>query len=314
MSQKKKTTGARQTLDLTRGFRPPYHGIYGLDPVEYPYADAEVVVLPVPYEQTTSYKANTREGPRAIIDASRYVESYDEELDYEVYQVGIHTLPELDLDFTGPEKALKQMAVAAENILGDGKFLASLGGEHSVTPGLVAGVLKHYPKLTVLQLDAHADLRKEYEGTPNSHACAMRRCRDLGAQTFGFGIRSYSAEEAAYVKKTGRAFYTARELKENLSVVEQVIDSINGPVYISIDVDAFDPAYVPATGTPEPGGLDWYEVRYILQTICRRTHVVACDIVELAPIGGLVASDFLCAKLLYKLLGFVFYEGPNQKK
>ncbi len=296
-------------LDLSRDFRPPFWGMFGCDPEDSTYKGSQVVVLPVPYEQTTSYKGNTKEGPKAIIDASRFVETYDEELDYEVIKVGIHTLPEFEPDCTGPEATGKRLEKIAAKIAADGKFLVSLGGEHSITPPLVAGILKTHKKLTVLQIDAHADLRDEYEGTPNSHACAMRRCRDLGVSTFGFGIRSYSKEEADYVKKTGRAFYTAKELKENPALAEQFIDTIEGPVYVSIDIDGFDPAYVPATGTPEPGGLDWYEVRNILQMVARRKDVVAFDVVELAPIGGLVAPDFLCAKLIYKFLGFVFY--PN---
>lgn len=306
MSKKKlqKKTG----LDYNRDFRPPYWGMFGCDPAENTYEDSRVVVLPVPYEQTTSYKGNTKEGPKAILDASRYVETYDEEMDYEVLKVGIHTLPEFEPDCTGPEASGKRLEKIAAKIAADDKLLVSLGGEHSITPWLVAGVLKTHKKLTVLQIDAHADLRDKYEGTPYSHACAMRRCRDLGVTTFGFGIRSYSKEEADYIKKTGRAFYTAKELKENPGLAQEYIDSIEGPVYVSIDIDGFDPAYVPSTGTPEPGGLDWYEVRNILQLVARRKEVVAFDLVELAPIGGLAAPDFLCAKLIYKFLGFIFYQ------
>ena len=297
---------------LSKGFRPPYTGAFGCSPEDNSYASSPIVILPVPYEQTTSYKGNTKEGPRAIIDASRYVETYDEELDTEVYKLGIHTLPEVEPEGAGPEPMYHHLKSIAAQIAKDGKFMAALGGEHSITPALVAGYKQAYPNLTVIQVDAHADLRDEFEGTPYSHACAMRRCRDLGVKTFGFGIRSYSVEEAAYIKKTGRAFYTAKELKESFSVVESVVDAIKGPVYLSIDIDGFDPAYVPATGTPEPGGLDWYEVRSMISILTRRKKVVACDIVELAPIGGLVASDFLCAKLLYKILGLVFYT-PSRK-
>ena len=305
MIKRSKTIG-KQSFSIQEGFKPGYQGIFGLNPEDYPYESSKVIVLPVPYEQTTSYKGNTKEGPRAIIQASQYVETYDEELDYEVYPVGIHTLPEIEIDCRGPEVMTQKLETLASHISGDGKFLFSLGGEHSITPGLAAGVAKHHPGLTVLQIDAHADLRDEFEGTPYSHACAMRRCRDKGIPTFGFGIRSYSKGEADYIKKNGRAFYTVKELRENFSVVERIVDEISGPVYLSIDIDGFDPAYVPATGTPEPGGLDWYEVRSIIQIITSRTHVVAADLVELAPIGGLVASDFLCAKLVYKILGFLY--------
>ncbi|MCX7919584.1 MAG: agmatinase [bacterium] len=301
MDKKKKTTTLSQHL-----YRPEPNFL-GL-PKEYTrFESASVVILPIPYEATTSYRSGTKFGPQAILDASRYVETYDDELDCEVYHVGIHTLPELDSNLDTVEKNINRIEQAARELIQQNKFLVSLGGEHSITLGLVRAFKRKYPKLTVVQLDAHADLRPQFEGTKFSHACVMRQIRNLGIPTVGLGIRSYSQEEAVYIKKQrNRCIYSARDLKQNPELFSEIIAALSSPIYVTIDVDVFDPAYVPGTGTPEPDGLDWETITGFLRQLTNSVDIIGFDVVELSPIGGQVTSEFLVAKLIYKFISYIF--------
>ncbi|MDI6782536.1 MAG: agmatinase [bacterium] len=288
-------------------YRPP-DNFLGLTESASNFATSRVVVLPIPYESTMSYRGGTKDGPRAILAASRYVETYDAEFDTEIYQIGIHTLPELDPDLDTVEKTITRIETAAQEIIAQDKFLIGLGGEHSVTLGLVKAYQKKYPKLSVVQLDAHADLRDRYEGTPFSHACVMRRIHDLGIPTVGVGIRSISQEEADYLKQAKRkaTIYSPRIVKQNQTWISPIIATLRNPVYVTIDIDVFDPAFVPGTGTPEPGGLDWFEITNFLSTLSKKVDIVGFDVVELSPLGGQVVSEFLAARLVYKFINYLF--------
>jgi agmatinase len=272
---------------------------------EPPLADAPIVVLPVPYEATVSYMGGTRFGPRRILEASRYIELYDHELDGEFHDAGIHTLPELLLSHVGPEEALGELRAAMDRLLELGKFVIMLGGEHSVSSPPIEAHTARLGKrrLSVLQLDAHGDLRPEYEGTPYSHASVMYRVHRR-VDLVPVGIRAITAEERALMRARKIPAIFGHELDPAGKWIDRALDALGPDVYITIDVDFFDPALVPATGTPEPGGGSWYPTLRLLERVFRERRVVGADVVELAPIPGLVAPDFLVAKLVYKLIAF----------
>lgn len=265
---------------------------------------AAALILPVPYDATTTARAGARDGPLAIIDASQEMELYDAELDCTIAEVGIHTLPEVAPDARGPEPTLRRVERVARRLLRTGKFLVTLGGEHSITIGVVRAVRQRWPGVGVLQLDAHADLRDRYMGSPYSHACVGRRLAEEGPLV-QVGIRSLSAEEAAYLRETGRQPFWARDLVDRTDWIPAVVASLPDEVYVSIDLDVFDAALMPAVGTPEPGGLGWYEVLALLRALARSKRVVAADVVELAPREGPAACSHLAALLVYKLIGYV---------
>lgn len=269
------------------------------------FEQSRVVILPIPVDRTTSYVPGTRNGPREILQASSHMELWDEEVGADVHGVGIFTLPEMELPFGELAPLMDEIRRVAGEVVAHDKFLVSLGGEHSITPPLVAAVAARHAGLHVLQIDAHADLRDCYMGTPHNHACAMRRSLEFAPLT-QVGIRSMSTEEAqAAPSLDTRIFYDAT-MRQDPQWVDRVVESLGDPVYITIDVDGMDPAIMPATGTPEPGGLSWYEMLRLLRaTIARRT-VVACDVVELSPLPGVMAPNFLCAKLVYKILTYKF--------
>ncbi|HXG54768.1 MAG TPA: agmatinase [Vicinamibacterales bacterium] len=269
------------------------------------FEQSRVVILPIPVDRTTSYVPGTRNGPREILQASSHMELWDEEVGADVHGVGIFTLPEMDLPFGELAPLMDEIRRVAGEVVARDKFLVSLGGEHSITPPLVAAVAARHAGLHVLQIDAHADLRDAYMGTPHNHACAMRRSLEFAPIT-QVGIRSMSTEEAQVAPSLNtRIFYDA-SMRKDPQWIDRVVESLGDPVYITIDVDGMDPAIMPATGTPEPGGLSWYEMLGLLRaTIARRT-VVACDVVELSPLPGLMAPNFLCAKLVYKILTYKF--------
>ena len=267
------------------------------------YSRSRFVVLPVPYEQTTSFKGGTKDGPLAIINASRQVEFFDEELKREFIQAGIHTLPEMSSTALGPEAMNRKIYKETKNLLKDKKFVIMLGGEHSLTFGCVQAYQEKYPRLSVLQLDAHADLRDSYQENKFSHACAMRRVWEL-CPVVGYGIRNISLEEYQWVKKKKIRLFWASELKSRLAAPYEVLDRLTQEVYITIDLDYFDPSLVPAVGTPEPGGFFWNETLEFLRTIFESKNVVGFDLVELSPIPNQVVSEYLAAKLIYKLIGY----------
>jgi agmatinase len=280
------------------------------------YETSRAVIFPAPLERTTSYEHGTRNGPGAIIAASRNMETWDEELRRETYKdVGIHTLPAIDTHEGTLEMVLGELYAVELHLLMDGKFPVALGGEHSLTPPLVAAAAKVHPDLTVLQIDAHADLRDGYQANPNSHAAALRRCLQY-APLVQVGIRSLSVEEAEAIPTLRTKIFWAQDIVK--APVEQwiprVVEALGPHVYLTIDLDGFDPAYVPATGTPEPGGLDWYQVTALIRAVAAARKIVAMDVVELLPQPGDHASDFLAAKLIYRALGYIFPGGDANKE
>lgn len=269
------------------------------------FDESRVVILPIPVDRTTSYVPGTRNGPREILQASSHMELWDEELGLDVHSVGLYTLPEMELPFGELGPLMDEIRRVASEILSHDKFLVTLGGEHSITPPLVAAAAAKYPGLHVLQIDAHADLRDSYMGTPHNHACALRRSLEHAAAT-QVGIRSMSTEEAEAVARLNTTIFYDHSMRQDAGWVNAVVASLGDPVYITIDVDGMDPAIMPSTGTPEPGGLSWYETLALLKATITRRRVVACDVVELSPIPGLHAPNFLCAKLVYKMITYRF--------
>lgn len=269
------------------------------------FDDSRVVILPVPVDRTTSYVGGTRNGPREILEASSHMELWDEEVGADVHGVGIYTLPQMELPFGELAPLMEEIQRVAAEVLSRDKFLVTLGGEHSITPPLVAAAAARYQGLTVLQIDAHADLRDSYMGTAHNHACAMRRSLEY-AKITQVGIRSMSTEEAQAAPGLATTIFYDATMRRDPQWIDRVVDTLSGPVYISIDVDGLDPAIMPATGTPEPGGLSWYEILALLRATISRHNVVACDVVELSPLPGLMAPNFLCAKLIYKILTYRF--------
>lgn len=285
--------------------RGPYLPFGGTLPHTKTFDESRVVILPVPVDRTTSYVGGTRNGPREILVASSHMELWDEELGVDIHDIGLYTLPEMELPFGELAAVMDEIQRVAYEIVARDKFLMTLGGEHSITPPLVAAAAQRHPGLSVLQIDAHADLRDSYMGTIHNHACAIRRVLDVAPVT-QVGIRSLSSEEAAVLPRLKTRVFYDGTMRQDPTWVDQVVDSLGDPVYITIDVDGLDPAIMPATGTPEPGGLSWYEALSLLRAVTTRRRVVACDVVELSPIPGLVAPNFLCAKLVYKILTYQF--------
>jgi len=289
-------------FEYDRGTYLPFGGTL---PHVASFADSRVVILPVPVDRTTSYVGGTRNGPRELLIASSHMELWDEEVGADVHGAGIFTLPEMELPFGELDAVMDEIQRVAYEILSRDKFLVTLGGEHSITPPLVAAAAQRYPGLSVLQIDAHADLRHSYMGTIHNHACAMRRVLDLAPVT-QVGIRSLSSEEATVLPNVKTTVFYDVNMRRDPNWVDRVVDSLGDPVYITIDVDGLDPAIMPATGTPEPGGLSWYEALTLLRRVVNQRQVIGCDVVELSPIPGLVAPNFLCAKLVYKILTYRF--------
>ena len=277
----------------------------GTTPTMVSFDEARVVILPIPFDRTTSYVPGTRTGPHEILVASSHMELWDEETQTDVHGIGICTLPEIEFPFATMEEVVAELRRVAGEIVKRGKFPVFLGGEHSITPPLVAAVAAKHKNLSVLQIDAHADLRRDYMGTPHSHACAMRRTLEF-AKTTQVGIRSLSTEEAADLPSLNTTIFYDYNMRQDPKWMDRVVDSLDRNVYITIDVDGFDPAIMPATGTPEPGGLSWYEGLSLLRKVIEQRNVVAWDLVELSPMGGNVAPNFLCAKLIYKMLAYRF--------
>ena len=269
------------------------------------YETSRVVVLPVPFERTTSYGKGTSAGPAAIVRASQSMELWDEELGSEPYRLGIATLPPFLPEAFDLDEALAELEAEARGHLERGKFLVTLGGEHSLTLAPVRAARAVHPEIGIVQFDAHADLRAEFEGTPYSHASVMRRVVEDGVPTLAVGIRSLSSPEAALVRERRLPVVWGHELPVAPARFAELLGGLPERIYLTFDIDFFDPSLVPATGTPEPGGGLWYPTLALLRELFRRKTVVAMDLVELAPIGGQPASDFVAAKLIYKCLGYL---------
>ena len=285
----------------------------GALPVRRSFDDARVVILPIPVDRTTSYVGGTRNGPHEILQASSHMELWDEEMQVDVHRVGIFTLPEMELPFGEMAPLIDEIERVAYEVIGRDKFLMTLGGEHSITPPLVSAAARKYSGLSLLQIDAHADMRDAYMGTPHNHACAMRRAAQHATIT-QVGIRSLSTEEAEVLPKLNTKVFFDVTMREDPAWMDAVVESLGDHVYVTIDVDGMDPAIMPSTGTPEPGGLSWPEITRLLRKTAERKTIVAADIVELSPIPGMVAPNFLCAKLLYKLLTYRFASDPRVKR
>ena len=282
----------------------------GLPRASQDFARARVVVLPIPLDRTTSYVAGTRNGPREILVASSHMELYDEEVGGEPVDAGLYTLPEMELPFEDLADVMAEVERVSGELFDLGKFPFVLGGEHSITPAIVAAAARRHPGLTVLQLDAHADLRDRFMGTRFNHACAMRRTLEH-ARCVQVAVRSLSADEARAIPTLNTTVFYDLDMRTNPAWIDRVVDALADPVYVTIDCDALDPAIMPAVGTPEPGGLSWPETTRLLRAVFERRTVVGCDLVELCPMPGNVAPTFLCARLVNKIVGYRFGTGQR---
>src|SRR5438445_807724 len=277
----------------------------GTKPTTASFENARVVILPIPLDRTTSYVPGTRLGPHEILMASSHMELWDEETETDIHSIGIYTLPELELPFASMDEVVQEIRRVASELVKRDKFPVVLGGEHSITAPVVAAVAARHAGLSVLQIDAHADLRDSFMGTRHNHACAMRRVLEY-ARCTQVAIRSLSPEEAAAAPTLPTEIFYDFNMRQRDDWIDRIVDSLSETVYITIDCDGFDPAIMPAVGTPEPGGLTWYETLALLRRVIDTRRVVGCDIVELCPIPGNVAPNFTCAKLIYKILSYRF--------
>ncbi|MCF8365792.1 MAG: agmatinase [Bacteroidales bacterium] len=268
---------------------------------------AKVVMIPVPYDETSTWGKGADNGPEAILEASANMELYDIETDSEVYKIGIHTADPV-LEKSSPEKMVNAVEKASIKFLDQGKFIVGLGGEHSISSGFVRACSRYYNNLSVLQLDAHTDLRPEYEGTPYSHASVMSRISEI-CPFVQVGIRSMDTIEKPFLRKEN--LFLAEDIFDNDLWLEKAIGGLSDNVFITIDLDVFDPSIMPSTGTPEPGGLLWYQTIKFLKKVIGEKNVIGFDVVELAPVKTNRAPNFLAAKLIYKLLTYKFVEKNN---
>jgi agmatinase len=276
----------------------------GLDEAMAEFDQAKVLIWPVPFEKTVSYGVGTKDGPQAIIQASRNMELYDEEVGGETAQIGIHTLPAIDADREA-DVMMPALFEEAQRLLKLNKFICMLGGEHSISAPVIKAHKDKYPKLSVLQIDAHADLRDQYDGTPHSHASIMRRVVEF-CPAVQVGIRSLSAEEARVIPSLPTKVFYAKDIVGQTDWIEEAVDSLTEDVYLTIDVDGFDPSLIPTTGTPEPGGLMWYDVVWLIKKAAEKRRIVGMDVTELSTAPGNNSPSFLTAKLIYKTLGYIF--------
>ncbi|MBI4369039.1 MAG: agmatinase [Elusimicrobia bacterium] len=291
----------------------PEKNFLGLD---FPYCDlsrAGAVIIPVAFERTTSYIKGTRQGPSKLLAASRQIEFYDEELSEETaYRIGIATTPILKPPPGASSKNfLLKTSALIRDLASQGKFVATVGGEHTTTFAPVHALSSIYSNLSILYIDAHADLRDEYEGTPWNHACALRRslesCQQRGgaARAALIGIRSMDISEARYIEDNKNlALYTMERCRRLATHIKNIVDHLSDDIYISIDLDGLDPSVIPGVGTPQPGGLLWHDLLDLLKEIFTKRHVVGVDLMELCPIKGQMVSEFAAAKLLYRIIGY----------
>ncbi len=273
-----------------------------------PYCDphtARVTIIPAPLEYSVCYMKGTAHGPQAILDASSQMELYDEELNCCPIEIGVYTRPALDYMGMDHAAALQATGDAVREVLEHGQLPFTIGGEHSLSAPPIAAVREHFPDLTVVHIDAHGDLRDEYEDTPLSHASIERRVVDMGIPLTEIGIRSFSPEEAAFMQtQPNVAIVWGYQLAKGTATIPW--ERLTAHTYVTIDLDALDPSEMPAVGTPEPGGLHWYQLLDLFREICHRTTIVGMDVVELCPMPGQTRADFLAAKLVYKMIGYRF--------
>jgi agmatinase len=289
----------------------------GIDEVKYSnFQDARVIIFPVSYEGTVSYGTGTGEGAMAIVDASRNMELYEEETDAEVYKIGIHTVEEFK-PLETPEKMMDGLYQKSKELVSSGKFVCLLGAEHSVSAPVIRAHAEKYHNLSVLQIDAHTDLRDTYDGTPHSHASIMARVvKDMRIPSVQVGIRSISADEARSLDDDlPTKIFWAKDVVGRTDWIDQAVDSLTDNVYLTIDIDGLDPSLVPTTGTPEPGGLGWYETLELIRKTATKKRIIGMDLVEFSKTENSDAPAFLCAKLVYKTLAYIFQdETPKVRK
>jgi agmatinase len=272
------------------------------------FEQARILVWPIAYEGTVSYGTGTGRGAEAIIDASRNMELYDEETDAEVYRLGIHTVAESP-SIEPPERMMASLFQRARELVATGKFITMIGGEHSVSAPVIRAHAERHDNLSILQIDAHADLRDTYDGTPHSHASIMARVvRDMRLPSVQCGIRSISAEEARAIDELPTRIFWAKDIVGRFDWWDEAVDGLTENVYLTIDIDGLDPSLVAQTGTPEPGGLGWYETIGLIRTLARKRRIIGMDLTEYSYVEGQEASAFLCSKLIYKTLAFIFEE------
>jgi len=284
----------------------------GLGPPLSDYDQARFALLPIPYDATASYLAGTRHGPAAIIEASQHVEWFDEEVGREFQRCGIATLEPVPTIVAGPEAMHQAIYLRARRVVRDGKFLFGVGGEHGITSALIRATAQRYRNLSVLQIDAHADLRDTYQGSQYSHACVMRRSLNYVDRITAVGIRSMSLEEHRFIKKASNAssecsltVIKASDCRRDDEWIERALAGLGETVYVTIDIDGFDPACAPGTGTPEPGGLNWFQVTSLLRRVASEKRIVGADLVEVLPLPGQAITEFLAARLIYKLIAYI---------
>jgi agmatinase len=274
----------------------------GLEPPYSNLQEAKTVILPVPYDSTSEWRSGSRHGPQAIIDASQYLELYDLELDREIYEVGISTLPQIEPLLSSPQDMIDRVYQVIRSLIQKEKFVVLLGGEHSLSLGAVRAFKEAFPRLSVLQLDAHADLRDEYLGTKYGQACVMRRIFEL-CPISQVGVRSLSREEKQFLSQNKLTPFYVSNLASITAHIDKIVDSLSEDVYVTIDVDVLDPSIMPAVGTPEPGGMSWRQILDIMESVTLHKHVVGFDLVEFCPAEGPSSCAYLLAKLAYKLIG-----------
>ncbi len=295
----------------------PPHNFLGIPSGFAEYENSEFVILPVPYEQTTTYQKGTKHAPRAIIAASREVETFDEELKFEAISAGICTLNHMEMNEVEPQTMLQTIYQTVGQLIKEKKKVVMIGGEHTISIGAVKAFKEKYPDLCVLQMDAHADLRDLYQENRYSHACVMRRVGEI-SRFVGVGIRNLSKEEDEFIRQNRTDIFFAQDMKKSdrwyepdgsCRWKEKVLDMLGSDVYLTFDMDVLDPSIMPAVGTPEPGGLLWYETLDFLKELIYKKNLVGFDVVELCPIPGLVAPDFLAARLIYKIITYLAHKG-----
>lgn len=274
------------------------------------YKTSEIVIISAPFEKTVSYGKGTKNGPKEILEASHYVEFYDEELDRELcFEKGICTLEPLEISKLSPKSALSKIHKQVSKVLEDNKFVVTLGGEHSISSAPIKAFTEKYEKISILHFDAHSDLRQSYEGSEYSHASVMARVFEFNRKLVQVGIRAQCIEEAKFIKENEISTFYARAIRKGAFAKgwqQEVLSRLGKTVYISFDIDCFDPSIVSATGTPEPGGLFWDETMDLLQLVGAKRNVVGFDVVELAPEKSKPESNYIAAKLVYKILNYAF--------
>jgi len=280
----------------------PHEIFAGLEPPYSNLQKARTVILPVPYDSTSEWRSGSRHGPQAIIDASQYLELYDLELDREIYKVGISTLPRVEPLLSSPQDMINRVYEVVRGLIQKEKFVAMLGGEHSLSLGAVRAFKEAFPRLSVLQLDAHADLRDDYLGTKYGQACVMRRIFEL-CPISQVGVRSLSWDEKQFLTQRKLKPFYMSDLASSTTSIDQIVHSLSEDVYVTIDVDVLDPCVMPAVGTPEPGGMSWRQMLGIIESVTLHKHIVGFDLMEFCPTEGPSSCAFLLAKLAYKLIG-----------